>query len=378
MEQAVEQHCVKKNKFQDKMKEILKENERLLEQAIRTNIENIDVNANVNYACKTMNECERYVIIETELQKKDTIIMKLKERIRSLSGNLKEEKTKRELKEIEMINIELDHRVTKLVDKNEHLKQTYNLQEKVLVITALKDTLSKLKGKVVLNEAVPLHPIDLELLKIYVALLAPKLRNNRTTHYDYLKHTQEETATLREIVENKRLLNPLNNFLDYAAVATACYTQNRSIIRLRYEKTPDELLHNKILDLSFLYVFGALCYPTNDSGNLGKLQPKADIWIFIGYATTKKAFWVYNRRTRRIVATIYVDSDELTAMAFEHGSSGPARNEMTPAIISLGLVQKPSSSTPYVPPSRNDWDLLFQMLFDELLTPPPSVDHQAP
>nr|GEW63459.1 integrase, catalytic region, zinc finger, CCHC-type, peptidase aspartic, catalytic [Tanacetum cinerariifolium] len=162
------------------------------------------------------------------------------------------------------------------------------------------------------------------------------------------------------------------------AVATACYTQNRSIIRLRHGKTPYELLHNKLPDLSFLYVFGALCYPTNDSENLGKLQPKADIGIFIGYAPTKKAFWIYNRHTRRIVETIHVDFDELTAMASEQSSSGPALNEMTHATISSGLVQKPSSSTPYVPPSRNDWDLLFQPMFDELLTPPPSVNPQAP
>nr|GEX06599.1 retrovirus-related Pol polyprotein from transposon TNT 1-94 [Tanacetum cinerariifolium] len=86
--------------------------------------------------------------------------------------------------------------------------------------------------------------------------------------------------------------------------------------------------------------------------NLGKLQPKADIRIFIGYAPTKKAFRIYNRR--------------------------PALNEITPATISSGLVPKPSSSTPYVPPLRNDWDLLFQPLFDELLTPPPSVDPLAP
>ncbi|GJR06186.1 retrovirus-related pol polyprotein from transposon TNT 1-94 [Tanacetum coccineum] len=74
------------------------------------------------------------------------------------------------------------------------------------------------------------------------------------------------------------------------AVATACYTQNRSIIRLRHGKTPYELLHDKPPDLSFFHVFGALCYPINDSENLGKLQPKADIGIFIGYALTKKAF----------------------------------------------------------------------------------------
>nr|GEY88830.1 retrovirus-related Pol polyprotein from transposon TNT 1-94 [Tanacetum cinerariifolium] len=62
----------------------------------------------------------------------------------------------------------------------------------------------------------------------------------------------------------------------------------------------------------------------------------------------------------------------------EASSSGPALNEMTPATISLGLVQKSSSSTPYIPPLRNEWDLLFQSMFDELLNPPPSVDHQVP
>nr|GFA98192.1 retrovirus-related Pol polyprotein from transposon TNT 1-94 [Tanacetum cinerariifolium] len=106
-------------------------------------------------------------------------------------------------------------------------------------------------------------------------------------------------------------------FLWAEAVATACYIQNRSIIRLRHGKTPYELLHNKLPDLSFLHVFGALCYPTNDSENLGKLQPKADFGIFIGYAPIKKAFRIYNRRTRRIVETIHVDFDELTAMASE-------------------------------------------------------------
>nr|GFC34101.1 integrase, catalytic region, zinc finger, CCHC-type, peptidase aspartic, catalytic [Tanacetum cinerariifolium] len=138
-------------------------------------------------------------------------------------------------------------------------------------------------------------------------------------------------------------------FLWAEAVATACFTQNQSIIRLRHGKTPE---------------------------NISKLQPKADIGIFIGYAPTKKAFRIYNRRTRRIVETIHVDFDELTAMASEQSSSGPALQEMIPGTISSGLVQKSSSSTSYVPPLRNDWDLLFQPLFDELLNPPPSVDNQ--
>nr|GEY40309.1 putative polyprotein [Tanacetum cinerariifolium] len=62
-------------------------------------------------------------------------------------------------------------------------------------------------------------------------------------------------------------------FLWAEVVATACYTQNRSIVRLRHDKTSYELLHDKLLDLLFLHVFGALCYPTNDSKNLGNDDP---------------------------------------------------------------------------------------------------------
>ncbi|GJT50427.1 retrovirus-related pol polyprotein from transposon TNT 1-94 [Tanacetum coccineum] len=64
--------------------------------------------------------------------------------------------------------------------------------------------------------------------------------------------------------------------------ATACYTQNRSLIHTRHCKTPYELVHDKKPDLTFFRVFGALCYPTNDSEDLGKLQPTTDIRIFVG------------------------------------------------------------------------------------------------
>nr|GEV82575.1 retrotransposon protein, putative, unclassified [Tanacetum cinerariifolium] len=65
-------------------------------------------------------------------------------------------------------------------------------------------------------------------------------------------------------------------FLWAEVVATACYTQNRSLIHTRHHKTPYELVHNKKHDLTFFRVFGALCYPTNVSKYLGKLQPTAD------------------------------------------------------------------------------------------------------
>ncbi|GJS88708.1 retrovirus-related pol polyprotein from transposon TNT 1-94 [Tanacetum coccineum] len=185
---------------------------------------------------------------------------------------------------------------------------------------------------------------------------------------------ERRNRTLIEAARTMLIYAKAPLFLWAEAVATACYTQNRSMIRHRHGKTPYELLHNKPPDLSYLHVFGALCYPTNDSENLGKLQPKADIGIFIGYAPTKKAFRIYNRRTRRIIETIHVDFDELTAMASEHSSSGPALHEMTPVSISSGLVPNPPSSTPFVPPTRTDWDLLFQPMFDESS----NVDVHAP
>ncbi|GKA45752.1 retrovirus-related pol polyprotein from transposon TNT 1-94 [Tanacetum coccineum] len=166
-------------------------------------------------------------------------------------------------------------------------------------------------------------------------------------------------------------------FLWAEAVATTCYTQNHSIIRLHYSKTPYELLHDKLPDLSFFHVFSTLCYLTNDRENLGKLQPKADIGIFIGYAPTKKAFQIYNRHTRRIIKTIHVDFDELTAIASEYKSLEPTLHEMTLVKISLGLVPNPPHSTPFVPPSRTDWDFLFQLLFEELLNPPSSVNNHT-
>ncbi|GJZ72570.1 retrovirus-related pol polyprotein from transposon TNT 1-94 [Tanacetum coccineum] len=78
------------------------------------------------------------------------------------------------------------------------------------------------------------------------------------------------------------------------------------------------------------------------------------------------------------VATAYLD--ELTAMVSEHSSSGPALHEMTPAIISLGLVPNPPHLTPFVPPSRTDWEL-FVAPEPAVLTDSPfstTVDQDAP
>ncbi|GKE46202.1 integrase, catalytic region, zinc finger, CCHC-type containing protein, partial [Tanacetum coccineum] len=153
------------------------------------------------------------------------------------------------------------------------------------------------------------------------------------------------------------------------AINTVCYTQNRSLIRLRYNKTSYELMQDKKPDLSFFHVFGALCYPTNDNDDLGKLDVKANIGIFVGYAPTKKVFRIYNKRTRKIIETIHVTFDELTVMAFEQFSSGLGLHSMTPATSSSRLIPNPISQQPCIPPKKDDWDRFFQPMFDEYFNP---------
>ncbi|GKD93627.1 integrase, catalytic region, zinc finger, CCHC-type containing protein, partial [Tanacetum coccineum] len=78
--------------------------------------------------------------------------------------------------------------------------------------------------------------------------------------------------------------------------------------------------------------------PTNDSEYLGKLKPKADIGIFIGYSPSRKAYRIYNKRAQMIMETIHVQFDELTQMAFEQFSLGPELQPLTSGHISSGCV----------------------------------------
>nr|GFB42639.1 putative ribonuclease H-like domain-containing protein [Tanacetum cinerariifolium] len=104
-------------------------------------------------------------------------------------------------------------------------------------------------------------------------------------------------------------------FLWAEAIATACYTQNCSIIRRRFDKTPYKLINGRKPYFSFLHVFGAFCYPENDREDIRKLGAKRDIGFFIGYSANSCSYRVYNRRTKNIMETLNVTFDELSAMS---------------------------------------------------------------
>ncbi|GKC38651.1 retrovirus-related pol polyprotein from transposon TNT 1-94 [Tanacetum coccineum] len=79
-------------------------------------------------------------------------------------------------------------------------------------------------------------------------------------------------------------------FLWAEAIATACFTQNRSIVHTRYNKTPYEMIRGRKANIQYFHVFGSLCYPTNDRDDLRKMKPKANIRIFIGYFESSRGF----------------------------------------------------------------------------------------
>nr|GEZ58240.1 hypothetical protein [Tanacetum cinerariifolium] len=96
----------------------------------------------------------------------------------------------------------LDPNLSKRPTKVKVLKELPKVSmEQGLSTAALRDELRKLKGKDTVDNIVTTHTIDLEMFKVDVEPLAPRLLNNRTVHSDYLRLTQEQAAILREVVE---------------------------------------------------------------------------------------------------------------------------------------------------------------------------------
>ncbi|GJS98586.1 retrovirus-related pol polyprotein from transposon TNT 1-94 [Tanacetum coccineum] len=94
------------------------------------------------------------------------------------------------------------------------------------------------------------------------------------------------------------------------AVASACYSQNRSTIVKRHLKTPYEIFHKRILNINFLYVFGCPVYIHNHKDHLEKFDEKVDDGYLLGYSLVSKAFRVFNTRRQQIEETYHITFDE--------------------------------------------------------------------
>nr|GEY59431.1 hypothetical protein [Tanacetum cinerariifolium] len=169
---------------------------------------------------------------------------------------------------------------------------------------------------------------------------------------------ERRNRTLVEVARTMLLLSRAPLFLWAEAIATTRFTQNRSIIHRRFNKTSYELINSRKPDISFLHVFGALCYPKNDREDIRKLGAKGDIVFFIGYSADSCAYRVYNRRTKKIMKTMNVSIDELSTMAFEQRR--------------LDLTYAPSTITTHQP-SEGELDLLFEAMYDDYIGGQPSA-----
>ncbi|GKF26104.1 retrovirus-related pol polyprotein from transposon TNT 1-94, partial [Tanacetum coccineum] len=98
------------------------------------------------------------------------------------------------------------------------------------------------------------------------------------------------------------------------AVRIACYTQNRSIIVKRHDKTPYEIFRERIPDISYFHVFGCPVFIHNHKDHLGKFDAKADDGYFLGYSFVSKAFRVFNTRRQQVEETYHVTFDEIPEM----------------------------------------------------------------
>ncbi|GJY21521.1 retrovirus-related pol polyprotein from transposon TNT 1-94 [Tanacetum coccineum] len=145
------------------------------------------------------------------------------------------------------------------------------------------------------------------------------------------------------------------------AVATACYTQNRSIIISTHGKTAYHIINDRKPSIKHLHIFGCICYITRDGENLDKMKEKGDPCVMVGYSTQSKGYRVYNRRTRLIVESIRIKFDEIKEMMFDHNSSdlAPQRQKMSVENVSSVLTDS----------SQQGLEFILSPLLEEYYTP---------
>nr|GEW92155.1 retrovirus-related Pol polyprotein from transposon TNT 1-94 [Tanacetum cinerariifolium] len=129
------------------------------------------------------------------------------------------------------------------------------------------------------------------------------------------------------------------------AIATACFTQNRYLVIPRHEKTPYHIINERKALVKFFHIFGSVCYIVRDGENLDKMKEKGNECIFVGYSNQSKAYRVFYKRTRVIMESIHVNLDELPRMASDQLSSDPAPECQTMALDQLSSDPAPECPT---------------------------------
>nr|GEU99953.1 integrase, catalytic region, zinc finger, CCHC-type, peptidase aspartic, catalytic [Tanacetum cinerariifolium] len=348
------------------------------------------------------------------------VIKNLKKRTKSLTGNMKEGKIKKELEEIETINIKLDHRLTKLIAENEHLKQTYKQ-----LYDSIKS--SRIRSK---------EQCDDVINQVNLKSAENSDLNASNTKKDKIQQTPSSTKknkieahlrTVRSSLINKNcavksednasvLYSKLNVNSDLQCVTcNGClFSDNHNSCVLDFINNVNAHVNSKSVKKPLRRniwkptgkVFTHIGYTWRPTGRtftiVGNACPLTRITrtakvplrkpIALESNTPKPMVTlVYSRKSKASRNNVPVSKFKINK-SLSANKKGPNKSwgstvsnvpsssvdECRLSKLFSGLVPNPISSTPFVPPSRTEWDMLFQSLFDELLTPSPSVDHPAP
>ncbi|GJT75204.1 retrovirus-related pol polyprotein from transposon TNT 1-94 [Tanacetum coccineum] len=183
---------------------------------------------------------------------------------------------------------------------------------------------------------------------------------------------KRQNRTLVEVARTMLSASKLPLFFWAEAIATAYYTQNRSIIIPTHEKTAYHIINDKKPSIKHLHIFCCTCYLTRDDENLDKMKEKGDPCILVGYFTQSKGYRVYNKRTKLIVESIHLRFDEIKEMSetsVDNDTSGlvPQRQKASDYDNSSPApqLQNVSPSADTTVPSQQELDLLFGPLYDE-------------
>nr|GFB97038.1 retrovirus-related Pol polyprotein from transposon TNT 1-94 [Tanacetum cinerariifolium] len=156
-------------------------------------------------------------------------------------------------------------------------------------------------------------------------------------HQTFVARTPEQNGVVER--QNRTLVEAARTMLSAAkvplffwaeAIATACFTQNRSLVIPRHEKTPYHIINDQKPSVKFFHIFGSICYIVRDGENLDKMKEKDQL-----------------------------NSDpapECQTMALNHDSLSLAIQRQ------VNVPQAERTVT-----TSNELDLLFSLMFDELL-----------
>nr|GEW46644.1 retrovirus-related Pol polyprotein from transposon TNT 1-94 [Tanacetum cinerariifolium] len=211
----------------------------------------------------------------------------------------------------------------------------------------------RLKNALDQGTTILLHNVDLDITSADIEFSAA-----RTPQQNGVVERRNRT-----LVEGARTMLTFANlplFHWAKAIATACFTQNHSIIYKRFDKTPYELMNKRNPNIKFFRMLRCRCYLLNNYDDVRKLKAKGDIGVFVGYLKASAAFRICNKRTRKIHESMNVNFDEISEMASKQFS-------LEPRLSNLNETRKSSNSSvlQVSKTSKKDLEDLFQKFYDE-------------